>query len=112
MFLITEYDYEKNNLIIKRKARGKNSQDIYLATQLFTDCEIIGENEFEIDKKDSGRFTSSIPEIKNIGTVKPNSMLSKIEEATKENEDIILPTMGLTDNDKVDVPIVSENYIN
>ena len=64
-----------------------------------------------LDKKDSGRFTSSIPEIKNIGTVKPNSMLSKIEEATKENDDIILPTNGLTDNDKVDVPIVSENYI-
>lgn len=81
--------------------------DLFKETDPFLD-----DNEFEIDKKDSGRFTSSIPEIKNIGTVKPNSMLSKIEEATKENEDIILPTMGLTDNDKVDVPIVSENYIN
>lgn len=81
--------------------------DLFKETDPFLD-----DNEFEIDKKDSGRFTSSIPEIKNIGTVKPNSMLSKIEEATKENDDIILPTMGLTDNDKVDVPIVSENYIN
>ena len=75
--------------------------DLFKETDPFLD-----DNEFEIDKKDSGRFTSSIPEIKNIGTVKPNSMLSKIEEATKENNDIILPTMGLTDNDKVDVPIV------
>lgn len=64
LFLITEYDYEKNNLIIKRKARGKNSQDIYLATQLFTDCEIIGENEFEIDKeKFIGRGNLGIPKM-------------------------------------------------
>ena len=81
--------------------------DLFKQTDPFLD-----DNEFEIDKKDSGRFTSSIPEIKNIGTVKPNSMLSKIEDVAKENEDIILPTNGLTDNDKVDVPIVSENYIN
>lgn len=81
--------------------------DLFKETDPFLD-----DNEFEIDKKGNGRFTSSIPEIKNIGTVKPNNMLSKIEEATKENEDIILPTNGLTDNDKVDVPIVSENYIN
>ena len=88
-------------------APKKKEVDLFKETDPFLD-----DNEFEIDKKDSDRFTSSIPEIKNIGTVKPNSMLSKIEEATKENDDIILPTMGLTDNDKVDVPIVSENYIN
>ena len=88
-------------------APKEKEADLFKETDPFLD-----DNEFEIDKKDSGRFTSSIPEIKNIGTVKPNSMLSKIEEATKENDDIILPTNGLTDNDKVDVPIVSENYIN
>lgn len=82
--------------------------DLFKETDPFLD-----DNEFEIDKKEmnSDRFNSAIPTIKNIGTVKPNSMLSKIEEATKENSDIILPTNGLTDNDKVDVPIVSENYI-
>ena len=52
-----------------------------------------------------------MPKVDNIGTVKPTSVLSKIEEATEENNDIILPTMGLTNNEKVDVPIVSENYI-
>ena len=31
---------------------------------------------------------------------------------TLRNNDIILPTMGLTNNDKTNVPIVSENYIN
>ena len=56
--------------------------------------------------------SSDIPLIKNIGTVKPNNMLNKIENMAKENNDIILPTMGLTDKDKESVPIVSENYIN
>ena len=54
---------------------------------------------------------SLMPEVKNIGTVKPNSVLSQINEISNENSDIILPTMGLTNNEKVDVPIVSDNYI-
>ena len=71
-------------------------------------------NDFEIEENanNSNEIISNMPTIKNIGTVKPNSMLSKIEDVAKENDDIILPTMGLTQNEKVDVPIVSENYIN
>ena len=67
----------------------------------------------DLEKKDSHKEEklSEMPEVKNIGTVKPNNVLSQIEEISKENKDIILPTMGLTNNENVEVPIVSENYI-
>ena len=119
---------EINNKVSEVKINVPSSGEVSIPTEIFIEDPpkekevdlfketdpFLDDNEFEIDKKemDGDRFNSAIPEIKNIGTVKPNSMLSKIEEATKENSDIILPTNGLTDNDKVDVPIVSENYIN
>ena len=81
--------------------------DLFSETDPFLD-----DNQFEIDKKeDTEENASDMPIIDNIGTVKPTSVLSQIEEATEQNNDIILPTMGLTDNEKADVPIVSENYI-
>ena len=80
--------------------------DLFSETDPFLD-----DNEFEKNDNNREDKLTEMPEIKNIGTVKPNSVLSQLEEISKENEDIILPTMGLTDNNKVDVPIVSENYI-
>lgn len=119
---------EINNKVSEVKINVPSSGEVSIPTEIFIEDPpkekevdlfketdpFLDDNEFEIDKKEMGgdRFNSAIPEIKNIGTVKPNSMLSKIESVAKENDDIILPTNGLTDNDKVDVPIVSENYIN
>ena len=82
--------------------------DLFSQTDPFLD-----DNQFEIgDSSNNEETNTNIPKISNIGTVRPTSMLSKIEDATKENDDIILPTMGLTIDDKTSVPIVSENYIN
>ena len=81
--------------------------DLFKETDPFLD-----DNHLEVsDNKETEDVVSDMPKVTNIGTVKPTSVLSKIEEATEVNNDIILPTMGLTNNDKVDVPIVSENYI-
>ena len=81
--------------------------------ELFSETDpFLDDNQFEIDdKEETEEVVSDMPKIANIGTVKPTSVLTKIEEATAANNDIILPTMGLTNNEKVDVPIVSENYI-
>jgi len=81
--------------------------------ELFSQTDpFLDDNEFEINSNEgSEEVASNMPKIDNIGTVKPTSVLSQIEEATEANNDIILPTMGLTNNEKVDVPIVSENYI-
>lgn len=82
--------------------------DLFKVTDPFLD-----DNEFEIaDNSSSEEVISSMPKIGNIGTVKPNNALSKIENVVRDNENIILPNLGLVDNTKQDVPIVSENYIN
>ena len=81
---------------------------------LFTETDpFLDDNVLEIESnKDKEEIVSNMPKIGGIGTVRPTSMLSKIEDAVQENNDIILPTMGLSNNDKTNVPIVSENYIN
>ena len=80
--------------------------DLFKETDPFLD-----DNQFELSQDEKDDVVSSMPEVRNIGTVKPNSVLSQIEKVTEDNSDIILPTNGLTNNEKVDVPIVSENYI-
>ena len=83
------------------------------ATDLFSETDpFLDDNELEIEKsKDEEEPVDGMPIIKNIGTVKPNSVLNQIEDAAKANANINLPTMGLTDASS-EVPIVSENYIN
>ncbi len=81
--------------------------DLFKITDPFLD-----DNDLEKDKPKVDDLPGGMPRITNIGTVKPNSAFAKIQEAVKENDSIILPTLGLTDNKKVDVPIVSENYLN
>ena len=82
--------------------------------ELFSQTDpFLDDNQYELEQsKSSNDVVSVMPKIGSIGTVKPTSMLSKIEAAVEENNDVILPTMGLTNSDKTDVPIVSENYIN
>ena len=81
--------------------------DLFKVTDPFLD-----DNEWEKERERNEKLNNGMPIISNIGTVKPNSAFAKIQDAVKENDSIILPTLGLTDNKKVDVPIVSENYIN
>ena len=90
------------------EASKETMPDLFNQTDPFLD-----DNQFEIENSGSkDKIVSTIPEIGNIGSVKPTSMLSKIEDVARDNDDIILPTMGLTSDDKTSVPIVSENYIN
>lgn len=82
--------------------------DLFKVTDPFLDDNDIEKEKTNLEKDLNG----GMPIISNIGTVKPNSAFAKIQDAVKENDSIILPTLGLADNKKVDVPIVSENYIN
>ena len=90
------------------KVEDKKPADLFNQTDPFLDDNEFEKNEAEIRDEIMG----DMPKIDNIGTVKPNNMLNQIEDATNENKDIILPTMGLSNNSNVEVPIVSENYIN
>ena len=81
--------------------------DLFKATDPFLD-----DNEFEIgSNKISDEIKGNMPTIGSIGSVKPNSALSNIENVVNSNNDVVLPNLGLVDDAKASVPIVSENYI-
>ena len=86
----------------------KKPIDLFNQTDPFLDDNEFEKNENEIREDIMG----NMPKIDNIGTVKPNNMLNQIENVANQNKDIILPTMGLANSSNVEVPIVSENYIN
>lgn len=86
----------------------EKEEDLFKVTDPFLD-----DNQFEVASSNvSDSMKSNMPFIGSIGTVKPNNALSKIEDVVRDNEEVILPNLGLVDGTKVDVPIVSENYIN
>lgn len=103
---------EETELVIPAEIMIEEAKDETM--DLFSETDpFLDDNEFEIAEIDANDEDDTVmPIIDNIGTVKPNSKLTEIEDAIGEQNDIIFPTMGLTDSDKTDVPIVSENYIN
>ena len=63
LFLEYEYDDVNDTIIVKRRKRGKNGQNLYLIAKLQTNIEKIGETEYEISKeKFIGRNNLDIPE--------------------------------------------------
>ena len=63
LFLEYEYDDVNDAIIVKRRKRGKNEQNLYLIAKLQTNIEKIGETEYEISKeKFIGRNNLDIPE--------------------------------------------------
>lgn len=64
LFLIFEFDQETNSIIIKRKKREESEGEIYVAVNLSTHNETIGDLEYEIDeeklmRKRKYRYTSN-----------------------------------------------------
>lgn len=51
LFLMTKFDEEINGLIVKRKKREVNAKEVYLAVNLSTNSETVGDLEYEIDKE-------------------------------------------------------------
>ena len=73
LFLIFDFDNETNSIIVKRRKRNENEQEIYMAVNLSTNSEIIGDIEYEIDEeKFTGRGNIGIPQM-----VKNSSPFSK-----------------------------------
>ena len=97
LFLITKFDEKQNSLIIKRKKREKNNKEIYLEVGLSTNCETIGDLEYEINEtKFIGRgnfgipkmIINSIPLSKKIGLVTEPIVVLKRTVKIKPNEEI------------------------
>ena len=103
-------DYSNMNIpteIFIEEPPKEKEPDLFSVTDPFLD-----DNEFELQEaKINDSLKGVMPNLGSIGTVRPNNALSKIENVVKESEDVILPNLGLVDTAKVEVPIVSENYI-
>lgn len=64
LFLTYEYIPENGTIIVKRTARDKSKKDMFLAVNLYTQDETIGDLEFEIDKeKFNGRGNLGLPKL-------------------------------------------------
>ena len=62
LFLSFEFLEETNTILVKRKARDKNKNDVYMAVNLYTENNMIGELEYELDKdKFIGRQNVELP---------------------------------------------------
>jgi len=62
LFLVYKYDEESDSIVVKRRNRERYGERLYLAAKMQTNCEKIGETEFEIDKtKFVGRNNLGIP---------------------------------------------------
>ena len=99
LFLITKFDEETNSLIIKRKNREDSKQKLYLAVNLSTNCETVGDLEYEIDEEKfigRGNFgipnmvKNSIPLSKKIGLVTEPIVAIKRTIKIKPQEEVTL----------------------
>ena len=62
LFLSFEFLEESNTILVKRKARSNDKKDIFMAVNLYTENNTIGELEFELDKeKFYGRQNIELP---------------------------------------------------
>ena len=77
LFLVFK-EVGNGNIVIKRKKRGERQRDIYVGVNLYTESEVVGDVEYEVDKeKFVGRGNFNIPEaIKNSKPLSKNLGLS------------------------------------
>ncbi len=49
LFLLFDYENETNSIVVRRRKRNENEQEIYMGANLYTNSETIGDLEYEID---------------------------------------------------------------
>lgn len=102
---VEEEEDSKKNILTKEVPMTE--EDIFKDIDPFLD-----DNMYENGNKKVKDDTMGLvmPDIDKIGSVKPTNTLSKIEDIAKDNNDLVLPTLGLINNTK-DVALVSDNYL-
>ena len=102
---VEEKEDSKKNILTKEVPMTE--EDIFKDIDPFLDDNMY-ENDNEKVKDDTMGLV--MPDIDKIGSVKPTNTLSKIEDIARDNNDLVLPTLGLINNTK-DVSLVSDNYL-
>ena len=102
LFLVYKYDEEEDAIVVKRKNRERYAKELYLAVKMQTNCEKIGETEFEIDKtKFMGRNNLKIPT-----TILNSTPLSTKIGLTTEGIIALKNTIKVKPNEKVYVDLI------
>jgi len=102
LFLVSRFDEETKSIIVKRRARGKTEQNIYLGAKFSTNSEIIGDIEYEIDKeKFISRGNLGIPNM-----IKNSLPFSKKEGLYTEPIVAMKYTIKIPANQKVNVDLI------
>jgi len=107
LFLVYKYDEELDAIVVKRRNRERYGERLYLVAKMQTNCEKIGETEFEIDKnRFMGRNNLGIPV-----TVQNSTPLSKKAGLTTEGVIALKNTIKVKPSEKVYVDLlVSVEY--
>ena len=102
LFLIFDFDHETNSIIVKRRKRAEHEQEIYMAVNLSTNSETIGDLEYEIDaEKFTGRGNIGIPQM-----VKNSSPLSKKIGLVTEPIVALKRTMKAKKQEKTEINLI------
>ena len=102
LFLVFGYDEENDYLTVKRKAREYNEKELHLIAKMQTNCEKIGETEFEIDKaRFAGRNNLGIPK-----SVQNSTPLSKKIGLTTEEIIALKNTIKIHPGQKAYVDLI------
>lgn len=92
----------------------QESNSNYVISDISVNDNISNDNIKIIDKSDNDYMKDMIPEgmpmLSQIGTVKPVTMMEKLEKAQKEEGNLTIPSMGMLDNQDV-VEIDSNEYL-
>ena len=102
LFLMINYDEETESITIKRRSREANGQRLYVRVGLSTDCETIGDLEYEInEEKFIGRGNLGIPNM-----VKNSIPLSKKIGLVTEPIIALKRTIKLRPEEEVNVDFI------
>ena len=121
LFLVFNFDYKTNSLIVKRKNRDKKEEELYLCANLSTNSEKIGDLEYEIDKEKfigRGNFgvpqmiKNSIPFSKKVGLVTEGIVALKRTIKVKANEKAIVNLVIAVGESKSKLTKTIEKYQN
>lgn len=120
LFIIFE-SLEKDNILVKRKKRGTQEKDIYLAVNLYTEHETVGDFEYEIsqekfwDKKNTiipELVENSKPYSKTMGLVTEPCLATKRTIKIKPAETVTIDLILSVSNDKEEAIKALEKYKN
>mgnify|MGYP005765046221 CR=1 FL=1 len=102
LFLSFELSEDKNTIIAKRKDRSEKQKDVYLAINLYTEKETIGELEYELDKeKFIGRQNTELPV-----AIEKSSPLGRKIQMTTDPIIALRRTIKIMPSEKVELNLI------